>query len=201
MKLYYGPRTRAFTGLWMMEESGLPYELKRVDIRAPSHPDAALLAVNPMGKLPALEDGPNKLGETAALLLYVAEKAGPAKKLAPAIDSPQRGRFLQWLMFAPAVVEPAMVERMNKTPENTVQSGWGDYKRMEKALMDAMTPGQWLLGDTFTAADLYIASMLRFGMQFGMIDKQKPFEEFTARASARPAFVSASAIEEKEGAG
>ena len=200
MKLWYSPRTRAFTALWMLEETGLPYALERVDIRAPDHPSAALRAINPMGKLPALEDGPNKLGETAALLLYVAEKAGPAKKLAPAIDSPHRGRFLQWLMFAPAVVEPAMVERMNKTPENTQQSGWGDYKRMEKALMDAMTPGQWLLGDTFTAADLYIASMLRFGMQFGMIDKQKPFEDFVNRASARPAFASASAIEEKEGA-
>ena len=156
MKLYYSPRTRAFTGLWMMEESGLPYELARVDIRSPSHPDAALRAINPMGKLPALEDGPNRFGETAALLLYVAEKAGPAKKLAPAIDSPHRGRFLQFLMFPAAVAEPAMVERMHKTPENTVQSGWGDYKRMEKVLLDAITPGQWLLGDTFTAADLYV---------------------------------------------
>ena len=198
MKLYYGPRTRAFTGLWMMEEAGLPYELARVDIRAPSHPDAALLKVNPMGKLPALEDGENRLGETAAVLLYVAEKAG--KGLAPPPGDPNRGRFLQWLMFAPAVVEPAMVERMNKTPANTVQSGWGDYARMEKALMNAMTPGQWLLGDTFTAADLYIASTLMFGMQFGMIEKQKPFEEFTGRAAQRPAFQSASVIEAKEGA-
>ncbi len=198
MKLYYGPRTRAFTALWMMEESGLPYELARVDIRAPTHPDAALRAVNPMGKLPALEDGPNRFGETSAILLYVAEKAG--KGLAPTPSDPTRGRFLQWLMFPAAVIEPAMVERMHKTPENTVQSGWGDYKRMEKALMDAMTPGQWLLGDTFTAADLYIASMLMFGMQFGMIEKQKPFEAFAARAAERPAFQSASAIEAKEGA-
>ena len=198
MKLYYSARTRAFTALWMMEESGLPYELARVDIRAPGHPDAALLRVNPMGKLPALEDGENRFGETAAVLLYVAEKA-TGKGLAPAPNDPRRGRFLQWLMFSPAVVEPAMVERMNKTPENTVQSGWGDYKRMEKALMEAMTPGRWLLGEAFTAADLYVASMLMFGMQFGMIEKQKPFEEFTGRAMARPAFQSASAIEAKEG--
>ena len=197
MKLYYGPRTRAFTALWMMEEAGLPYELARVDMRAPTHPDATLRAINPMGKLPALEDGPNRFGETAALLLYVAEKANNG--LAPRPTDPTRGRFLQWLMFSPAVVEPAMVERMHKTPENTQQSGWGDYKRVENVLMEAMAPGRWLLGDTFTAADLYIASMLMFGMQFGMIDRQKPFEEFTTRAAERPAYKSASVIEAREG--
>jgi len=200
MKLWYGARTRAFTALWMMEEAGLPYTLERVDIRAPGHPNDALKAINPMGKLPALEDGEAKLGETAAILLYVADKA-PAKKLAPPIGDPRRGRFLQWLIFPATTIEPVMVERRNKTPVNSLQSGWGDYDRAMDALSGAMQPDRWLVGDDFTAADLYIASSLSFGMQFGLIDKLPAFEEFAGRARARPAFESASAIEAKEGGG
>ena len=94
-----------------------------------------------------------------------------------------------------------MMERFRKIETSTQQAGWGDMDRAQKALAGAMTPGRWLLGETFTAADLYIASALRFGMQFGLIDKLPAFEEFTARASARPAFERASAIEAKEGAG
>jgi glutathione S-transferase len=198
MKLWYGPRTRAFTALWMMEEAGLPYALERVDIRAAGHPSDALKAVNPMGKLPALEDGDAKLGETAAILLYVAEKV-PGKKLAPPIGDPRRGRFLQWLMFSGTCIEPAMMERMHKTPVNSLQSGWGDYDRVVAALRGAMQPDRWLVGDDFTAADLYIASSLGFGMQFGLIDKLPEFEAFVARAGARDAYRRAQEIEAREG--
>lgn len=200
MKLWYSARTRAFTALWMMEEAGLPYTLERVDIRAPGHPDAALRAVNPMGKLPALEDGEAKLGETAAILLYVADKAA-GKKLAPPIGDPRRGRFLQWLMFPATTIEPVMMERRNNAPVNSLQSGWGDYDRAMDALSGAMAPNKWLIGDDFTAADLYIASSLGFGMQFGMIDKRPEFEAFAARATARDACKRAQAIEAKEAGG
>ncbi len=199
MKLWYSPRTRSFTALWMLEETGLPYTLERVDIRAAEHPNAALLAVNPMGKVPALEDGDARFGDNGAILLYLADKAA-GKALAPAASDPARGRYLQWMLFPAGVIEPAMMERMHKAPVNTQQAGWGDMDRAQKALASAMTPGQWLLGAGFTAADLYIASSLSFGMQFGLIDKLPAFEEFTGRARAREAFVRASAIEAKEGA-
>lgn len=94
-----------------------------------------------------------------------------------------------------------MMERFRKIEGNTLQAGWGDMDRAQKALAGAMTPGKWLVGDHFTAADLYIASALRFGMTFGLIDKLPAFEEFTARASAREAFRRASDIEDREGAG
>lgn len=199
MKLWYGPRTRAFTALWMLEETGLPYTLERVDIRAPSHPTAALLAVNPMGKVPALEDGLAMLGDNGAILAYLADKL-PEKKLAPSPGDPARGRYFQWLMFPAGVIEPAMMERFRKIEGNTQQSGWGDMDRAQKALAGAMTAGRWLVWENFTAADLYIASALRFGMTFGLIDKLPAFEEFTGRASEREAFQRASAIEEKQGA-
>lgn len=199
MKLWYGPRTRSFTALWMLEETGLPYTLERVDIRGAGHPSAALLAVNPMGKVPALEDGPAKFGDNGAILAWLAEKV-PEKKLAPPVGDAARGRYFQWLMFPAGVIEPAMMERFRKIEGNTQQAGWGDMDRAQKALAGAMAPGRWLVGPDFTAADLYIASGLRFGMTFGLVDKLPAFEEFTARASEREAFKRASAIEEKEGA-
>jgi glutathione S-transferase len=197
MKLYYCPRTRAFTSLWMMEEVGQPYELVRVDIRAPGHPTEAYKKINPMGKVAGLQDGKCAMGETAAILLYVADKF-PQAKLAPAPTDPQRGRFLQWLMFSATTMEPAMVEkRMGHTP-NSFQSGWGDYNRALGALENAMQPGPFLFGEPFTAADLYIASSLNFGMQFGLIDKRAAFVAFADRATARPAFKRASSIDARE---
>src|SRR6185295_6924440 len=156
MKLYYWPRTRAFTSLWMMEEVGEPYELVHVDIRAPGHPTAAYREINPMG-------------ETAAILLYLADKF-PQKRLAPPPNDPRRGRFLQWLMFDATTIGPVMVEKRAGTKPNTFQSGWGDYDRAMAALEGAMRPRAWLIGPDFTAADLYIASGLHYGMMFGMID-------------------------------
>lgn len=198
MKLYYCPQTRAFTSLWMLEEVGQPYERVRVDIRAPGHPSEAYRKINPMGKVAGFEDdGGVGFGETAAILLYLADKY-PQKKLAPAPTDPRRGRFLQWLMFSPTTLEPAMLEKRAGTPTHTVQSGWGDYDRATAALERALAPGPQLFGDVFTAADLYLASTLGYGMQFGMIDRRLAFQSFVERAFARPAHQRALAIEERE---
>ena len=140
MKLYYCPQTRAFTSLWMMEEAGQPYEIARVDVRAPGHPTDAYKKINPMGKVAGFEDNGVGFGETAAILLYVADKF-PQTKLAPAATDPKRGPFLQWLMFSATTMEPVMVEkRMGLTP-NSFQSGWGDYDRAMNALEAAYKPG------------------------------------------------------------
>jgi glutathione S-transferase len=197
MKLHYCPQTRAFTSLWMMEEAGQPYERVRVDIRAPGHPTEAYKKINPMGKVAGFEDNGAGFGETAAILLYVADKF-PQTKLAPPPTDPRRGRFLQWLMFSPSTIEPVMMEKRTGATPNSFQAGWGDYDRAMAALENAMKPGPWLLGNDFTAADLFIASSLNFGMMFGMIDKRPPFVAFVERATARPAFKRAQEIEAKE---
>jgi len=198
MELYYWPRTRAFTALWMMEEVGEPYELVHVDIRAVDHPTPAYTRINPMGKLAGLRDGDAALGESAAILLYVADKF-PSKGLAPTPNDARRGRFLQWLMFPATTMEPVMMEKRRGTAPTSLQSGWGDYDRAMRALESALAPGPWLFGETFTAADLYVASTLHFGMQFGMIDRRPAFTAFEARALARPAYQRAEAIETREG--
>ena len=111
---------------------------------------------------------------------------------------PNRGRFLQWLMYPPTTIEPAMMEKRRGSEPMTTAAGWGDYDRAMAALEGAMTPGKWLFGDQFTAADLYVASSLGFGMMFGMIDKRPAFVEFSERASARAAYKKAREIEAAE---
>ncbi len=197
IKFYHSPMTRAFTALWMLEETGAPYEIVRQNIRAPGHPDAAYLVINPMGKVPAIVDGGTGFGETAAILLYLADRYAPGR-LAPSLSDPNRGRFLQWQFFAQSALEPAMMEKRNGTPTMPTSAGWGDYDRAFGALEKAMVPGQWLLGGDFTSADLSIASLLMFGMNFGMIDKRDAFVAFAERARARPAFTRASDIEARE---
>lgn len=194
MQLHWCPQTRAFTALWMMEEVGEPYELVRVDIRAPGHPTDAYRRVNPMAKVPAFVDGDCAMGETAAILLYVADKF-PRARLAPAPTDARRGRFLQWLMFTPIALEPAWAERQRGAVPNSFSAGWGDYDRAMNALEAALAPGPWLFGDSFTAADLYLASALGFGMRFGLADRRKRFEELVERAETRAAFRRAMAIE------
>ena len=197
LKLYFAPQTRSITALWMLLEAGAPYEIVRVNIRAPGHPSAEFRQVNPMGKVPALQDGGLGFGETSAILLYIADKF-PRAKLAPAPTDPNRGRFLQWLMYPPTTIEPAMMEKRRGSEPMTTAAGWGDYDRAMAALEGAMTPGKWLFGDQFTAADLYVASSLGFGMMFGMIDKRPAFVEFSERASAWAAFKKAREIEAAE---
>ena len=199
MRLYYCPNTRAFTSLWMMEEVAQPYELVRVDIRAPGHPTDAYRAINPMGKVAGLSDGECAMGETAAILLYVADKF-PHARLAPAPTDPRRGRFLQWLMFPATTLEPALGAKASGAAINSFSSGWGDLDRALTAVESALQPGHWLFGEPFTAADLYLASALGFCMQVGMIERRPALAEYADRAAARPAYQRTLEIEAREAA-
>lgn len=101
MKLYWSPRSRSFSGLWLMEETGQPYERVLTDISTGAQKTPEFLAVNPMGKVPALKDGDISIAEASAICAYVAERY-PDAKLAPPIGDPRRGKYLQWLFFAPS---------------------------------------------------------------------------------------------------
>jgi glutathione S-transferase len=185
------------TALWMLEELGEPYELVRVDIRAPGHPSDAYLRINPMGKVPALVDGDCAMAETAAILLYVADKF-PHKSFAPAPSDPRRGRFLQWLMFPATTLEPALGAKLSGGAVSSLSAGWGDLERALRAVESALAPGAWLQGERFTAADLYLAGSLGFCMQVGMIERRPALAEYADRAAARPAFRRAQEIEARE---
>src|ERR1700739_4155532 len=137
MKLCWSPRSRSFSSLWLMEETGQPYERVLTDISTGAQRNIEYLAINPMGKVPALKDGEVALAESAAILAYVAERY-PEARLTPPIGDPKRARFLYWLFFAPGCIEPAMVQIATKLEMSSVAAGWGDAKRVFDVLDTAL---------------------------------------------------------------
>ncbi|MBV8851680.1 MAG: glutathione S-transferase family protein [Methylobacteriaceae bacterium] len=195
MQLYWWPKTRSLRALWMLEEVGEPYERVPVNLQQGGQKDPAFLAVNPMGKLPALADGEAKLAESAAICAYAADKF-PEAGLAPAIGDPQRGRYLHWLFFAPACIEPAFAQKFAKFEMPETSAGWGSYDRVFAVLEQALTAGPWLLGENFSAADVMIGSDLWFGIEVFKIVEAKPaFRAYVDHCLARPALQRALAID------
>jgi glutathione S-transferase len=195
MQLYWWPKTRSLRALWMLEEAGCPYERVPVNITQGGQKDPDFLAVNPMGKLPALEDGEAKVAESAAICAYIADKF-PEAGLAPPIGDPRRGRYLHWLVFAPACIEPAFAQKFSgiNLPESS--AGWGSYDRVFSVLEQALADGPWILGEAFCAADVMIGSDLWFGIELFKIVEPKPvFRAYLDRCLARPALQRALAID------
>lgn len=194
MKLYWSPRSRAFTALWMMEETGQPYERVLTDISTGAQKKPEYLAINPMGKVPALQDGEATMGEAAAICAYVAERC-PEAKLAPSVGDPRRAKYLYWLFYAPSCIEPAIIQLFTKIQVPTSTAGWGDATQVFDVLDRALEKGPWLLGEDFSAADVVIGSGLNFAVrQFKMVPARPSFDRYINRCEARPAFQRATAI-------
>lgn len=188
MKLYWAPQTRAARALWMLEEAGVDYDLERVDIRGPERKDAAeFLEASPMGKVPALVDGDVKMSESSAICLYIADRYSPGN-LAPAIDDPLRGKFLYWLLYTPAVVEPAMSEKFSGAETNRYRAGWGDFDLMIETLEKGITGKTWILGEQFSAADVMVGSSTVFLRLFDMLPDSPILSAYADRCLARPAY-------------
>ena len=199
MKLYWSPQTRSTRAIWMVEEAGLEYELELVDIRAEDRHDSEdFRAASPMGKVPALVDGNVGMSESAAICLYLADRYCSGT-LAPALDDPDRGKFLYWLMYTPAVVEPAMSEKFSGAEPNRARSGWGDYDLMIETLENGLGDKTWILGDQFTAADVMLGSSMVFMRAFGMLPDSATLSAYADRSLARPAYAKAMAINEAGG--
>lgn len=195
MKLFWHPRTRAARVVWLLEESGLAYERVHVDIRdRAAAPDPAFLVASPMRKVPALEDGEVRMADSAAIGLYLADRY-PQCGLAPALDDPRRGQYLYWMVFAPAVVEPALGEKFMGTRPNRFSAGWGDFDAMLEVLTAGVSPGPWLLGERFSAADVLAGSCVHFMDDLGLLPKDAALDAYLERCKARPAFQRAMAIE------
>jgi glutathione S-transferase len=196
MKLYWSPRSRSFSSLWLMEEAGQLYERVLIDITSGAQKTPEYLAINPMGKVPALADGEATLAEAAAICAYVAERC-PQAKLAPPLGDPARAKYLYWLFFVPSCVEPAMVQLATKIEINPVSAGWGDATRVFDVLDDALSKsrGPWILGETFSAADVMVGSILNFAVRlFKMAPTRPSFDRYLDTCAARPTFQRAGAL-------
>ncbi len=195
MKLYWSPQTRSTRALWMLEEAGVDYDLELVKVRDPRREDSKeFRAASPMGKVPALVDGKIQMSESAAICLYLADRYS-AGTLAPPIDDPLRGKFLYWLMYTPAVVEPAMSEKFNGVEPNRGRSGWGDFELMIETLESGLKKNTWILGKKFTAADVMLGSSAVFMRMFDMLPESPIISAYADRCLKRPAYQKALSID------
>jgi glutathione S-transferase len=196
MKLYWAPQTRSARALWLLEEAGVDYDLELVDIRAADRSDSDdFLGASPMGKVPALVDGEVRMSESAAICLYVADRYCQGT-LAPAIDDPRRGQFLYWLMYTPAVIEPAMSEKFNEIEPAPERSGWGSFDLMIRTLENGLRDKEWILGEQFTAADVMLGSSAVFLRAFNMLPASELLSDYADRCLARPAYQKVMAMQD-----
>jgi glutathione S-transferase len=187
--LFHNPMSRGGAIHWMLEELGVPYRLEVLDFEKKQHKTPAYLAINPMGKIPAILHRGVVVTEVAAILTYLAD-AFPEANLAPKIGDPARGTYLRWMFFAAGCVEPAVLDHMLKRtpPERTSAVGWGTYEDTMSTLEKALTPGPYVLGETFSAVDLYLGAQLGFGLRTKAIEPRPAFIPFMAHIRERPAF-------------
>ncbi|HEY3797433.1 MAG TPA: glutathione S-transferase family protein [Caulobacteraceae bacterium] len=195
---YTHPMSRGRIVRWMLEELGKPYRAELLDyattLKAPAY-----LAINPMGKIPAIKHGDTVVTEAAAICAYLAD-AFPDAGLAPPLGDHRRGPYFRWMFFAAGPIEAAMGVRMlgaTVAPEQKRMVGWGDMTDVVNALETALTGRDYIIGDAFTAADVYVGASLGWGMQFGAIDKRPAFERYNERMQNRPANIRAREIDDK----
>lgn len=184
--LYHHPYSRAATVLWMLEEVGVPYQLEYVDIMTGAHKTPAMLARNPMGKLPILDDDGVIVTETAAIGLYLADRYALGR-LAPRPDDPARATYLRWSLFAPSVVEPGSMAKAAGWDYKPGSAGWGTHEAMLTAMEAAVSGRDHLLGAEFSMADVIFGGTLRYMLRFSMIEARPSFTSYVDRLSARPA--------------
>ena len=194
--LYHIAPSRSSIVRWMLEEIGQPYALRVLSMSKGENRDPAYLAVNPMGKVPALDHDGVVITEVSAICCYLAD-AFPQAGLAPPIGDKRRGPYLKWLFFGPSCIEPAIIDRTFKRAQEAPRGtlGYGDFDTVMDVVSDALTAGPYLLGDTFTAADIVIGSQLRWGMMFGLIPPRPEFVSYVERLNARPALQKATALD------
>ena len=196
--LYTHPMSRGRVARWLLEEIGQPYRAELLEYGT-TMKGADYLAINPMGKVPALRHGDTIVTESAAICAYLAD-AFPQAGLAPAPTSPARGAYYRWLFFAAASMENAMVTRnfgLNTTGDQQRMAGWGSYDLAVDTLEKAVAGREFLAGDRFSAADLYVAGLLGWGLSTGGLPPRQAFQDFAGRHASRPAAVRARELDDK----
>ncbi|SDL19422.1 glutathione S-transferase [Modicisalibacter muralis] len=194
--LYTNPMSRGRIARWMLEETGAPYRTEILEygtsMKAPEY-----LAINPMGKVPAIRHGDQVVTECAAICAYLAD-AFPEVGLAPPPD--ERSAYYRWLFFAAGPLEAAITDRdlgLEPDAEQQGRVGYGTYAAVIDTLERAVTAGGYIVGERFTAADVYVGAHIGWGLQFGTIDDRQAFRDYWARVSEREAYRRANAMDDE----
>jgi len=200
MKLYHSQFTRSGRARWMLEEIGAPYEIARLALSKGEHKTPEYLAIHPLGSVPALVDGDLKLSESSAIVLHLADKF-PEKKLAPALGTDERAEYYRWMVYVPATVDPvleALTMHTRLLPEakripavaETAKEKWGPIARV---LEEAVGGRQYVVGDSFTAADVIVGSAIGWVGFLGMLGDHPKLAAYLKGLQERPAYKSAHA--------
>lgn len=196
IQFFHCPNSRSAGTRILLEELGAPYELVAMNMKAGQTRGAEYLAVNPMGKVPAIVHEGALVTEQPAVYIYLADLF-PEAGLAPAIGDPLRGPYLRWLAFYGSCFEPAIVDRaMKREPAPASTSPYGDYDTMLKTLTDQLAPGPWLLGERFTAADVLWGTALNWITMFKLVERTPLIGGYIERVLARPAAARARALDD-----
>lgn len=197
LTFYTNPMSRGRIARWMLEEVGQPYETAILDygttMKAPEY-----LAINPMGKVPAVKHGDTVVTEGAAICAYLAD-AFPEAGLAPAPGSKERGPYYRWLFYAAGPVEASVIDKaLGVTiPEDKRRMvGYGTPEEVVDVLDRLVSENDYIIGDRFTAADVYLGAQIGWGTQFGTIEKRPAFDAYLARITSRPAYKRANELDE-----
>ncbi|WGR98792.1 glutathione S-transferase family protein [Bradyrhizobium sp. ISRA443] len=186
--LYYSPQTRATGARVLLEELGAPYDLHVLNMKAGEQRQSAYLAINPLGKVPAIRHGGALVTEQVAIFIYLADLF-PQAGLTPALNDPRRGSYLRWIAYYGSSFEPALIDKfMKREPAPVSQSPYADYDTMLGALESQLAKGPYLFGEEITAADILWGIAFSWTMMFGLVPKKDVFVRYAERITARPAF-------------
>ncbi len=194
--LYTNPQSRGRIARWMLEEVGAPYRVEVMDYGAMKTAD--YLALNPMGKVPVIRHRGVVVSECAAICAYLAD-AFPQAGLAPAVDDPARGAYFRWMFFAAGPLEAAVTAKalgLLAPEERAGMAGYGTFDRTVDALETAITTGPYILGETFSAVDVYLGAQIGWGLQFKTLPERPAFSAYAQRIMARPAAIRAAALDD-----
>ena len=186
---YHSPQSRSSGVKVLLEELGAPYDLEVVNTRAGEQHGAAYLAVNPLGKVPAILDRGVLVTEQAAIFIHLADRF-PERGLAPAIGDPLRGPYLRWMVFYGSCFEPAVVDRaMKREPGGRAMSPYGDYDLVMRTIVEQLRAGPYLLGTRFSAADILWGMALSWTTMFGLVPKEAEIARYIDNFGKRPSVV------------
>lgn len=196
LTLYHAAPSRSSVVRWMLEELGEPYDLVLLSLAKEDQRKPEYLAINPMGKVPALKHGDAVVTEVAAICTYLADEFPHARLNIP-VGDPRRGPYLKWLFFSPTCIEAAVLDKAaprKETPRRGMV-GYGDFDTVMDVVGKGVAGGPYLMGDQFTAVDVVVGSMLRWGMMFNLLPERPEFRAYVDRLEQRPALQRATGLD------
>ncbi|WP_102798070.1 glutathione S-transferase family protein [Bowmanella denitrificans] len=197
LTFYHAPQSRSSVALTLLEEMQVPYELKLINIKAGEQRQADYLAINPLGKVPALGHKGKIITEQVAIFIYLADLY-PQCHLAPAVDDPQRGEYLRWMVYYAACYEPAMVDKfMQREPAPQSTSVYCDEHTMLETVLTPLRNQPYLLGEKISAVDILWGSAFAWGLMFEMLPRLPVITKYVDRVCSRPSALKVQTLDQQ----